>query len=170
MKIRLFLSFALFALLFSSAALVAQAQKKGKTKKEPAPAAASQKGKAGHKGKGGHHGHGGKESNFTLKEVMQHLAAAEQEIQTGLLMNNRLMVKKGAKAIAHHPMPKGGIKPYLKKNHQEFTKVVKTMDKNVHQSAVEMAKVADTASMLDLQALNNKMTSGCIGCHNVFRD
>jgi len=116
------------------------------------------------------HAHSGEPSNFTLLEVMQHLAASEQQIQTGLLMNNRLMVKKGAMAIAHHPMPKGGIKPYIKKNHDELKGTIKTMDSLVHDSAVELVKQADTASMLELNELNAKMVKGCISCHNVFRD
>ncbi len=101
---------------------------------------------------------------------MQHLSSSQQQIQTGILMNNRLMIKKGAIAIAHHPMPKGGIKPYIKKNHAALKGTIKTMDGLVHDSAVAIAKQSQTASMLELQVLNDKMVTGCVSCHNVFRD
>ena len=116
------------------------------------------------------HAHTAKDSPYTLLQVMQHLAASQQQIQTGLLMNNRLMIQKGAEAIAHHPKPKGGIRPYIKKNHKALQGTIKQMDQQVHQSAVEIAQTALTAPMLQLQALNNQMVTGCISCHNVFRD
>ena len=118
----------------------------------------------------GTHAERGRPSDHTLKEVMQHLAASEQQIQMGLLMNNRLMVLEGAKAIAHHPSPKGGIKPYIKKNHAALKPTIQAMDKQVHSTAVSIAKQAGTASMLELQELHQTMVKGCISCHNVFRD
>ena len=110
------------------------------------------------------------QSEFTLLEVMQHLASAQQQIQNGLLMNNRLMIAKGASAIADHPMPKGGIAPYIKKNHVALKQTIKAMDEQVHETAVTIATRADDASMLELQKLTHTMISGCISCHNVFRD
>lgn len=112
----------------------------------------------------------GRASPYTLLEVMQHLNASQQQIQTGLLMNNRLMIHKGARAIADHPMPRGGIKPYIKKNHQALKSTIKAMDQQVHKTAVTLAERASTARMVELQALNDKMVVGCISCHDVFRD
>jgi len=116
------------------------------------------------------HAQKGATSDYTLLQVMQHLSASQQQIQTGLLMNNRLMIAKGAGAIADHPMPKGGIKPYIKKNHAALKGTIHAMDAQVHKSAVALSKKASTATMLELQALNDKMVTGCISCHNVFRD
>lgn len=121
-------------------------------------------------GHGKTHADAGKQSEYTLKEVMQHLAAAQAEIQIGLLTNNRLMIQRGAHRIGNHPMPKGGIKPYIKKNIAALKPTIKKMDGLVHDSAVEIAKTAATAKMVDLQVLNNRMVTGCISCHNVFRD
>jgi hypothetical protein len=110
------------------------------------------------------------DSDFTLKEVMDYLGVAQAELQLGLLTNNRLMIQHGAAAIADHPKPKGGIKPYLKKNRSKFMDVVKTMDRQVHDTAVEISTKAPTAKMIELQKLNDHMVRGCINCHNVFRD
>lgn len=116
------------------------------------------------------HAHQAKPSDHTLRQVMQHLGAATQQIQLGLLMNNRLMIQEGAKAIAHHPAPKGGIAPYIKKNHEKLKPIIKEMDARVHDTALQMAEQSATGSMIELEALSDKMVLGCISCHNVFRD
>ncbi|MEQ9501640.1 MAG: hypothetical protein RIT81_32515 [Deltaproteobacteria bacterium] len=116
------------------------------------------------------HGPKGGEAGYTLKHVMQHLDAAETELHRGLLMNNRLMIERGARAIADHPAPKGGLKPYIKKNHTKLMPTIASMDKQVHNTAKEIADQAQTAPILELHQLQTKMTNGCIGCHNLFRD
>ncbi len=116
------------------------------------------------------HVHEGQPSNYTLIQVMQHLSASQQQIQHGLLLNNRLMIAQGAKAIAHHPSPKGGIAPYIKRNHAALEATIQVMDEQVHKSAVMLFKKSATAPMLELQALNHQMVIGCMTCHNAFRD
>ena len=110
------------------------------------------------------------ESGYTLKQVMQHLGAAQAELQAGLVMNNRLMIKRGALAIADHPKPKGGLKPYIKKDHVKLMGTIKAMDEMVHDTSRTIASKADDAPLLELNELSHKVTSGCIGCHNLFRD
>ena len=116
------------------------------------------------------HAHAGPESAHSLKTVMQALALAEQQIQVGLLTNNRLMIGQGAKAIAHHPRPKGGIEPYIKKHQDKLAETIQAMDKRVHGSAVAIFKGSGSATMLELQRLNDEMVRGCIQCHDLFRD
>lgn len=107
---------------------------------------------------------------FTLKEVMQDLAASIDRINSGILTNNRLMIMEGAHGIAHHPNPKGGLDPYIKKNADIVKKVAPEMDKQVHDTALEVANSATTATMKELQTKSAKILRGCVGCHDVFRD
>ena len=116
------------------------------------------------------HAHKAEQSDHTLREVMQQLGTSVQQIQAGLLSNNRLLIATGAKGIAHHPAPKGGLAPYIKKNHKLLMPTIKKMDAQVHSTAVQMFKTSKTASMAELQALSNTMISGCISCHAIFRD
>lgn len=115
------------------------------------------------------HNHKG-QSEFTLIQVMHDLAYQLSRIQFGLLTSNRLMIKEGAKGIANHPAPKGGIKPYIKRNAEAIKEVIPEMDKIVHQTSIKIAKIAETADMLELQKLETEILSGCIGCHDMFRD
>lgn len=103
-------------------------------------------------------------------QVMHHLGAASQDIQWGLLTNNRLMIKSGATRIENHPKPKGGIKPYIKKNIAALGAMIKKVDAQVHGAASALAKKAEKGTMIELQMLNNDMVKGCIQCHSIFRD
>ena len=109
------------------------------------------------------------ESPYTLKEVMQRLARSTDTIQLGLLSNNRLLIELGARAVADHPKPKGGLAPYLK-DREQVKAVARSIDQLVHQTAVEIAEAAPKAEMLELAKMNAKMIEGCIGCHEVFRN
>ncbi|MGK7346191.1 MAG: hypothetical protein ACNS63_10340 [Candidatus Nitrospinota bacterium M3_3B_026] len=113
---------------------------------------------------------GGESSGLTLIQVMQDLAAQLSRIQFGILTNNRHMIKQGAQDIADHPAPEGGIAPYIKKNPEQVKSVVPVMDKQVHKTAVEMTQAAGSAPMLELQKMADKITSGCVSCHDLFRD
>ena len=126
---------------------------------------------------GGHeHNHGApgmaakKESDLTMIQVMQDLAFQLQRIQFGIMTQNRRMIEEGATAIANHPMPKGGVKPYLKKNQDQVKAVIPAMDATIHGTATEMAHHASVAPMKDLQGLYSVMAENCANCHSVFRD
>jgi len=112
----------------------------------------------------------GQQSDLTLLQVMQDLAFQLSRIQYGILTNNRYMIKQGAMSIANHPAPKGGIKPYVKKNAEQIKSAVPVMDKQVHQTSLHMAEAADTATMSDIQKMADTIVSGCVSCHNLFRD
>lgn len=114
--------------------------------------------------------HEGGESDYSLIQVMDDLTFQVLRIQTGILKGNRLMIKHGAKSIADHPKPKGGLKPYLKKNVETLKQMAPEMDKRVHRTAKKMVETAETESIQGLQEKLNTIVSGCIQCHKMFRD
>jgi hypothetical protein len=91
-------------------------------------------------------------------------------LTTGLVTANRLMIQNAATAIAHHPRPAGGIKPYVRKNAEMVKKEVPKMDKAIHVTAAKIAEIAPTAAMEELAKLTTTITESCVGCHNLFRD
>lgn len=110
------------------------------------------------------------QSDLTMIQVMQDLALQMNRIQFGIMTQNRTMIAEGAMAVANHPMPKGGLKPYLKKNKDQLQAVIPAMDATIHGSAVDMAHHAAVAPMKDIQTLYNVMAENCVSCHDVFRD
>ena len=115
-------------------------------------------------------GETGKQSEYGLIIIMRDLARQIDRINTGLFTNNRYMIQQGAEAIAHHPIPKGGIKPYLRKNVDQVKAKIPIIDKNLHQTAIIISKKAKTASIRELHDLTVNMTRACVRCHNLFRD
>jgi hypothetical protein len=113
---------------------------------------------------------GKKESDLTMMQVMHDLAFQLNRVEFGIMTQNRRMIEEGANAIATHPMPKGGIKPYLKKNQDQVKAVIPAMDATIHGSAADIASHASVAPMKDLQALYSVMAENCVSCHSVFRD
>jgi hypothetical protein len=113
---------------------------------------------------------GKSESNLTMTQVMHDLAFQLNRVEFGIMTQNRRMIEEGATAIANHPMPKGGIKPYLKKNQEQVKAVIPAMDANIHGTATDIATHAAVAPMKDLQALYSVMAENCVSCHSVFRD
>ncbi len=109
-------------------------------------------------------------AGLTLMQVMHDLAANLNRIQWGIMTNNRYMVEQGAAAIASHPMPHGGLKPYIKKNADMIKDTIPVYDEQVHTTAAEMKEKATTATMLELQKMAATIGDGCVNCHDVFRN
>ena len=109
-------------------------------------------------------------ADLTLIQVMHDLGSNLNRIQWGIMTNNRYMVEQGAAGIASHPMPKGGLKPYIKKNAGMIKDAVPVYDEMVHSTADQIKAGAATASMLDLQKMAATIGEGCVGCHEVFRN
>ena len=112
----------------------------------------------------------GGSTDLTLIQVMHDLAKQTERTQFGILTNNRYMIEAGAAAITDHPSPKGGLKPYLRKNADRIQKEIPALDEAIHKNALEMKKKAHTASMAELQLMQNQIVTACVGCHNLFRD
>lgn len=111
-----------------------------------------------------------KQPDLSLKEIMLDLAFQINRIEYGILTNNRYMIEQGAKAIANHPIPKGGIKPYLRKNMNMIKLKIPEMDKNIHQTAIKISESVQTLTMLEVQKMTDTIMKSCVTCHNHFRD
>lgn len=109
-------------------------------------------------------------AGLTLIQVMHDLGSNLNRIQWGIMTNNRYMVEQGAAGIAAHPMPQGGLNPYIKKNADMIKDAVPVYDELVHKTAGQMKEKAATASMHDLQKMAASIGEGCVGCHEVFRN
>ncbi|MBF0292119.1 MAG: hypothetical protein HQK86_08185 [Nitrospinae bacterium] len=169
---------AVAALFISAGAVQAQggAHMMGHDHGAPAKSAPAEPAKTEAKPDVHEHSHGApgvagkKESDLTMMQVMHDLAFQLNRVEFGIMTQNRRMIEEGANAIANHPMPKGGIKPYLKKNAEQIKAVIPAMDATIHGTATDMASHAAVAPMKDLQALYNVMAENCVSCHTVFRD
>lgn len=116
------------------------------------------------------HGMGQKAmSDQTLKQVMQGIQGDLSRIVYGVSVDNMHLVAQGARGIAHHPMPKGGMKPYITKNADKLPAMIPKMDEMVHQSAVKIAAAAGAGDRDAVVSHLSTMIKGCVACHQTFR-
>ena len=87
-----------------------------------------------------------------------------------LVFGGTVMIEEGAKVIALHPKPAGGIKPYLTKNAEKVKAQIPELDKRIHVVAGEVADLAKTAPINELATKVNSIVDACVACHAMFRD
>ena len=101
-----------------------------------------------------------------LLSIMTKLERDVNKISAGIWRHDFQMIKKGAKNIANHakipPRQVKLIKAIL--GPDQFKNFVKT-DQQVHQKAVEIAKMADKQKLDLTTELFLEMERGCISCH-----
>ncbi len=108
--------------------------------------------------------------SITLRTVMQKVNFETLKILQGFIWNNDIMIIEGAKAIAEHPMPKGGPAKYIPPEKRElFMKNMKNFEKIVHGSAEEIIKLIKNGKKEEAFKKFNYMVEGCLSCHKMFR-
>ncbi|NPA51744.1 MAG: hypothetical protein GXO22_02490 [Aquificae bacterium] len=108
--------------------------------------------------------------DLTLRDVMQKVDFETLKILQGFIWNNDLMVKEGAKAIADHPMPKGGAAKYIPpEKRQEFVKNMKSFERIVHGSAEDIVHLIEEGKREEAFKKYTNMVQGCMSCHSLFR-
>lgn len=79
------------------------------------------------------------ENDLTLRQVMQMVNQSSLKILQGFLLKNDIMVIEGAKEIATHPHPRGGVIRYIPPHKREdFIKAMVSFEKQVHGNAQKM--------------------------------
>jgi len=112
----------------------------------------------------------GEWAHAPLIQVMHDLAFNFSRLQFGIFTNNRPMIKDGASAIAVHPFPEEGIRPFLKKRGKEAEPIIPESIGAIKKTAAQLADAADKATMLELQQKANVIAEICVGCHDLYRD
>ncbi len=108
--------------------------------------------------------------DLTLRDVMQKVDFETLKILQGFIWNNDLMIIEGAKAIADHPMPKGGAAKYIPpEKRQEFMRNMKSFEKIVHGSAEEIVHLVKEGKKEEAFKKYTTMVEGCMSCHKLFR-
>jgi len=109
-------------------------------------------------------------SNMTYRQMMQQMGESFKMVQTGLLTQNRDLIRTGADMIQHHPAPK--TKPWLimpEEEQEAFRQSLIAYDKLLHQSAAAIIDALDG----DIYEINNRifeMSNHCISCHQLWQN
>lgn len=105
----------------------------------------------------------------TLKHVMKGLLRDAQLISEGIYLQDFKSIEAAAQKIACHPTPSAEYKQKLAKNLGAEMGVFKTLDTQVHDSAVAIAKAANKKNMKLVVTEYHKLVDGCQSCHASFK-
>ncbi|WP_197408199.1 MULTISPECIES: cytochrome c [unclassified Guyparkeria] len=103
-------------------------------------------------------------------EIMEELGEHTQRIVQAINHEDWAWVAREARLIADHPRPpaeeRAKIKAFTGDRHAEFAKY----DKAVHQTAAELAEVAEQEDGREVINAFARLQSSCLDCHASFRD
>jgi len=107
----------------------------------------------------------------TLRQVMLEVLNDYQTMTMGIMTNSSEMAVDGAKRLANHRIPVGGLLPYLGFDNitDERLAVLDTFNTEVEGTANKIAAAAEKGDMATAASLLGTMSAGCVGCHEIFR-
>lgn len=110
-------------------------------------------------------------SDMTYKEMMQRMGEAYRMMQSGVINENKELIKLGAWMIQNHPAPKD--KPWsivIDEDIEDFKQTLISYDKLLHTSVAEVDASLEDG---DWYAINQKvyeMSNHCVNCHSVWKN
>lgn len=115
--------------------------------------------------------HTRRSDEITLRQVMHEVLSDYQSITTGILTVNGEQAADAARRLANHRLPRGGLLPYLKLEqvNDEMISTLVPFNDSVEGNALRLAEAADKGDFATAADYLNKVTIGCIGCHEMFR-
>lgn len=107
----------------------------------------------------------------TLRQVMTEVLADYQSMVSGIMTENSEQAADSAERLANHRIPVGGLLPYmgLENINDERLAVLETFNDSVEGNAKKLAKAARAGEMSRAASLVGSISTGCVGCHAVFR-
>jgi hypothetical protein len=95
-----------------------------------------------------------------------------QTMSMGIMTDSAEMTADSARRLANHRIPVGGLLPYLGLENINDGKlaVLESFNDSVEGNAIKLAEAAEQGNMSEAAALLGKISTGCVGCHAVFRE
>lgn len=110
-------------------------------------------------------------NQITLRHVMHEVLADYQSMVSGIVTDNPAQAADSARRLANHRIPRGGLLPYLKLEDvsNEKLSMLASFNDSVEGNAKRLADAAESGDMTKASSYLTDITTGCIGCHQVFR-
>ena len=107
----------------------------------------------------------------TLRQVMLEVLADYQTMVMGIMTDSTEMTADSARRLANHRIPVGGLLPYMGMDNitDDRLAVLEGFNDSVEGNANKLADAAEAGDMGTASALLGQISSGCVGCHAVFR-
>lgn len=108
---------------------------------------------------------------LTLRQVMHEVLSDYQSMIAGIATDNGSQAADSARRLANHRIPRGGLLPYfsLDKINDAGLAPLKSFNDQVEGNALKLAEAAENGDMVKAATYVGDITTGCVGCHQVFR-
>lgn len=115
--------------------------------------------------------HSRQSQQATLRQVMLEVLADYQTMTMGIMTNSTEMTADAARRLANHRIPVGGLIPYLGLDNVNDARlsVLEGFNDSVEGNANKLADAAAKGDMGTAASLVGAISTGCVGCHSVFR-
>lgn len=107
----------------------------------------------------------------TMRQVMLEVMADYQSMVMGIMTDSTEMTADSARRLANHRIPVGGLLPYLGMDNitDDRLAVLDGFNTSVEGNANKLAEAAEAGDMATASSLLGQISSGCVGCHAIFR-
>jgi len=107
----------------------------------------------------------------SLRQVMLEVLADYQTMTMGVMTGSSEMAADAARRLANHRIPVGGLLPYLGMDNIDDDRlaVLESFNDSVEGNSIKLAEAADRGDMGTASSLIGAISTGCVGCHAIFR-
>lgn len=110
-------------------------------------------------------------SDMTYKQMMQRMGEAHKMMQSGIIDENKELVKLGAWMIQEHPAPKEKPWSIVKDEDVEaFKETLISYDQLLHASVAEIDTSLERGDWYEINQKVYEMSNHCVSCHSTWKN
>lgn len=109
--------------------------------------------------------------DITYAQLMSGMAMAKNNIDTGIISMNKMLVDRGINFIRTHPAPKA--KPWVimgKEDQVGFKSMLVFYDKKMDEDVEAIEKAVKEKDWMKALEASQELSNSCISCHTAYKD
>ncbi len=112
-----------------------------------------------------------KKEDISYRQLMNGMAMAKNNIDTGIISMNKMLVSRGIDFIRTHPAPRKKPWIIMEKDEQAgFKSMLVFYDKKMDEDVDAIEKAVDDKDWLKALEASNELSNSCITCHIAYKD
>lgn len=112
-----------------------------------------------------------KKEDITYAQLMSGMAMAKNNIDTGIISMNKMLVDRGIDFIRTHPAPKA--KPWVimdKEDQEGFKSMLVYYDKKMDKDVEAIEDAVNKNEWVDALNASQELSNSCMSCHISYKD
>ena len=112
-----------------------------------------------------------KKEDITYAQLMSGMAMAKNNIDTGIISMNKMLVDRGIDFIRTHPAPKA--KPWVimgEEDRKGFKSMLVFYDKKMDEDIESIEKAVEEKNWTKALEASSELSTSCISCHLAYKD